>query len=126
MEEIKLWYATIHYDAPIVYIDLKEGTELGFPEINELTRHAEKLADQKPYFVLTHLHKNVNLTNEGKRVAAEAKTAPLHKGTALLVDSTMYMIAANFFNNFRKPEFPFKVFTEKQKAIDWLQSLSLN
>ena len=126
VESVKLLYASISYGAPIIYIELKEGIELGFPEINELTRAAESLSRKKPYVVLTNVPKNVNVTNEGRRASADPRTAPLHRGNAVIVENSMYQLAANFFSNFNKPIFPFKAFTDKQKAIDWLLTLPLN
>jgi hypothetical protein len=125
MKTVKLPYAVINYASPIVYIKFEKEVELGFPEIRELTHHAEEISDRTPYFVLSDVSEMVSVTNEGRKLAANAKEAPLHRGTAVLVKSTLYQLAANFFSNFAKPLFPFRAFTDKQEAADWLLKLPL-
>jgi hypothetical protein len=125
MEQIELEYVTIRYKAPIVYLTFKPGAELGFPEIEELTSYAEKLSANKPYLVLSDARAHVKVTPEGKKHSADAKYSRLQNGTAVIVKNTIYQLAANFFIGIQKPEFPFSVFTEEQKAIDWLLSLPL-
>ena len=92
---IDLEYVTIYYEAPVVYFIFKEEVELGFPEIRELTSCAEKLSGNKPYLVFSDVRLNVGVTSEGRRVAADVKEAPLHRGTAVLVNNNMFKIAVN-------------------------------
>ena len=125
-KSIELEYVTIHYDQPIIHLVFKEGAELGFPEMRELTSYAEKLSDNRPYMVLSDVRAKVSVTPEGKRIAADIKNAPLNRGSAVLVSNNMFKIAVNFFTDFKKPVFPYKAFTDKQKAITWLLQLPLN
>lgn len=126
METIELEYVKIHYAQPIVYLAFKEDAAIGFPEVRELTFYAEKLSGHKPYVVFSDCRVNMDVTREGRRLAAKAKEAPLHKGSAVLVKNTAYQLAANLFSEFDKPEFPYRVFTDKQKALDWLLQLPLS
>jgi hypothetical protein len=125
MKEVKLPYVNITYEDPIVYFIFIEGAELGFPEIRELTACAEKLSGNKPYLSFSDARVNLSVTNEGRRVAADLKNAPLVRGNAILLKNNMLKVAANFFYNFNKPLFPFRAFTDKEKAISWLLSLPL-
>jgi len=126
MSVIELSYVTIEYKAPIVYFSYKEGTELGFPEIRELISYAEKLSNGKPYVTFSDVRVNLNITEEGRRIVEDLNNMPLFRGTAALVKNSVYSFAANFMNNFSRKPYPFKVFTEKEKAINWLKSLSLD
>lgn len=119
-ETIELDYVTISYKEPVVYLVFKDGAELGFPQIRELTSHAEKLCGNKPYLVFSDTRAKVNVTPEGRKVSADSKEAPLHRGTAVLVKSSMIKIAINFFGGLQKPMYPFRAFTDKKEAIDWL------
>ena len=121
--EVELFYVTMRYERPIVHLVFKKDVELGFPEMRELTSYAEKLSDNKPYLVFSDVRANVKVTSEGRRVAADIKEAPLHRGNAVLVNSNMLKQAINFFSDFKKPVFPYRAFTDKQKAIDWLLEL---
>ena len=125
MNELKLSYASLRYEEPVVYITFKQGSELGFPEMKELVQYAEALSGFKNYFVFSNVGDHVTVTPEGRRFAFNAKNSPYQKGTAVLVKNNVVSIAANLYVGFQQPDFPYKVFTEKQKAIDWLLSLPL-
>lgn len=125
MTEVELPYVSVAFDAPIMFLHFKEEVELGFPEIKELTALAENLGNKKPYFVLTDVSKNVKLTNEGKKLAADYTKAPLLRGSAVIVNSSLVEIAANFIAGFQKTKYPLKVFTKKEDALSWLKSLPL-
>ncbi|HLP10537.1 MAG TPA: hypothetical protein VK177_01325 [Flavobacteriales bacterium] len=123
MNQVALPYADIVYEEPIVYFTFKENTELGFPEIRELIAVAEKLADYKPYFTLSDVRVNINITEEGKRVVDDIKNMPYFRGTAAIVKNNMYKYGANFMANFNRRNYPFRAFTNKEKAVEWLLSL---
>lgn len=126
MKEIILPYATITYEEPIVYFTYKEGTELGFPEIEELISLSEKLSGNRPYVTFSDVRVDINVTNEGKRVVADMNNMPLFRGTAVLVKNSSYKFAINFLGHFKnKQQYPFRAFTQKKKAIEWLLSLPL-
>ncbi|MEW6470029.1 MAG: hypothetical protein AB1458_13960 [Bacteroidota bacterium] len=120
MEKIDLGYATLHYQEPVVHIVFHDGAELGFPEVRQLTRCAEQLSGKKPYLVLSDARARVNVTYEGRKLAADVREAPLHRGSAILVWRSMYKVAINIFSDIRKPPYPFRAFTRKQEALDWL------
>jgi hypothetical protein len=123
MSTINLPYATLSYEEPIVNIVFKENVELGFLEVRELILSAEQLSERKPYFVLSEVPKNVKVTPIGRKMAADANEAPLNSGSAIVVSSTLVELAANFFQGIFKIDFPFKVFTDKEKAREWLLGL---
>jgi hypothetical protein len=110
---------------PIVYFTYKEDAELGFPEIRELIACAEKLSDYKPYVTFADARVNINVTNEGKRILADVKNMPLFRGTAALVNNNLYKHAANFLSYYDRPKYPFRAFTLKEEAVNWLLSLPL-
>lgn len=126
MDLVELSYVTIQYKEPIIYLTFKAGAELGFPEMQELVSHSEKLSNNKNYFVLSDAREIVGVTPEGKKYSSETKNSPLQKGTAVLVKNNFLKLAANFFFGVKVPEYPFQAFTEKQKAEEWLLSLPLD
>ena len=121
--DIELPYSNIYYEAPIIYIEYKKDAELGFGEIRQLISTAEKLSGGKPYVVLSDVRNGVNITPMGKKLAADPGTMPLHRGSAVLLRNNMQRLAANFFGS--KNPYPFKAFTDKQKAVEWLLTLPL-
>ncbi len=126
MKNVHLPYATLTYEAPIVSIEFKENIELGFLEIRELIHHAEELSGHQPYLTLSQVKKNVRVTPVGKQMAADRNEAPLNCGSAVLVNSVLIELATNFFHSVVKVEFPFKAFTDAEKAKEWLLSLDIH
>jgi hypothetical protein len=123
MKQIKSPYATISYKAPIVSYSFKKGVELGFPEMLELIAHAEALSNHKPYVVLSDMRRNVQVTPEGKRTVADKNKVPLTRGSAMLVKEPELKSTANFFSEKNNPAYPFRAFTSRRKAIEWLRKL---
>jgi len=125
VKEAEFSYARISYDAPIVYIEFKEGAELGFGEMREMIHYAEELSGHTPYVALSDVRVDVSVTPMGKKVASDPAAAPLCRGSAIVVKSKMLQAAANFYTVLNPSPHPFKAFTDKQAAIHWLSTLSL-
>jgi hypothetical protein len=123
MNAISLPYASLSYEDPIVIITFHPDVELGFIEIRELIHQAEKISGQKPYFVLSKAPANVRVSPIGKEIAADEDEAPLNKGSAIVVKNKFYQMAANFFQNLKKPKYPYKAFTDEEVAREWLMNL---
>lgn len=123
MERIELPYAFLHYEQPVVHIVFKDKVEIGYFEIRELTSCCERLSDHNPYYVLSDVRARVNVTPQGKRLSLDKSAAPLHMGTAILIDSGAMKIAVNFFGKVSKLPHPYKAFTDKEQALGWLKSV---
>jgi hypothetical protein len=123
MNRVDLQYARVHYEAPIVYIQFKDRAEIGYFEVQEMIKTAEQLSGYKPYVVLADSRKSVSVTPEGRRLSISSTAAPLHYGTAVLVPDKLVQAATFLFGKFAKIPFPYKAFTEQQKAESWLRSL---
>lgn len=126
MEEVKLPYATLYYNEPIVYTVFNENVELGFPEVRALIFHSEKLSGYKPYVAFSDARaENIRVTPQGRKAAAAPGHAPLSRGSALLVNSNVLKTALNLFDDIGGFHGAFKAFTDRQEAIDWLLKLPL-
>ncbi|MGZ3862965.1 MAG: DUF7793 family protein [Bacteroidia bacterium] len=123
MTEIDLPYAHLSYSDPIIYITYKKGAQLGFPEIIELISCSEKLSGGKLYVTLSDIREGVELTPEGKRYVSDPNKMPLFRGTAVLVSNNLYKIAVEFAAYFDKNIYPFRAFTSREKAVEWLSTI---
>ena len=123
---IELPYATILYEPPIVHIVFKTDIELGFPETRELIASAEKISHKRPYVIFADARVKVQVTREGRKVAANEKEAPYHKGSAILVENNMLALGLNFFSGLITPSYPYRAFTDRESAMEWLKKISEN
>jgi hypothetical protein len=126
MIKIELPYVSVSFESPIVYYSYKEGAQLGFPEMRELIATAEKLSWSRPYFTFSDVRVTMDVTREGKRYISDPNNLPYFRGAAVLVRGSMLSFAINFLSHFQKNKYPFKAFTDKNKAITWLGTLDLD
>ncbi|MDG1477675.1 MAG: hypothetical protein P8Q14_11050, partial [Vicingaceae bacterium] len=55
--------------------------------------------------------------------AKNEKITNIRKGQAIVVNSLHTKLLANFYMNFHKPKDPVKIFTDYNKAYDWIQDI---
>jgi len=68
--------------------------------------------------------KNVrSITKEARDYYTTDEAMNLADAAAVLATSMISMLIATFFLNFNKPPKPFKIFTSKEKAFEWLKGL---
>ncbi|MFL5763249.1 MAG: hypothetical protein ACJ77K_04845 [Bacteroidia bacterium] len=125
MSLINFPYCDVTYSQSVVILHFKEDAELEVKEIRQLIKAAEKLADSKPYLLLSDARVNVVITSEARKIAANPKEAPLLVANAVLVNNLGLSLTANFFMKFNKPHFPVKVFYNEAAAMEWLLKFKL-
>lgn len=123
MPVLILDFATLHYIHPIVVITFKRDTQLGFQEIRALIKGCEAVTGHKPYVVLSDIRAGVEVTPMGIKVAKDISEAPLHWGTAVLVNPKLIQLASNMLGSISTLPYPYKVFGERLAAIEWLKSV---
>lgn len=126
MNTALLPFASLEYHEPIVNLTLSDNVEIGFPEIQAITKKSEELSGFRPYFLLVNLGKNVRLTTEGKKTAINPTEHPLRRGSAVMVKSEAEEKSAGFFTEAPNRLAPRRSFTDRSEAIKWLLSLPLN
>lgn len=65
-----------------------------------------------------------SISREAREYYANERTSGIQRGTALLVESKVTRVMANFFMGLNKPAAPTRMFTDSEKAISWLLELN--
>jgi len=73
----------------------------------------------EPMPVLLKARKMRKLSKEVRDYVAENAE---YEVLALLIESPLSKIAANLFLKFNKPQYPTRIFTDEEKAMEWLKS----
>jgi len=123
MKNIALPYAVMHHEDPIISIVFKGKAQLGFFEMKEILRKAEKLSQGKPYFTLCYVPDIMNVTPMGRKIALECIETPLNKATAVIVKKEIVTRTANFFYKMKRSDVHIRVFTDGEEARAWLIKL---
>ena len=64
------------------------------------------------------------ISKEARDYFANERTASIQRATALLVRSPVSRVIGNFFMGLNRPISPTRLFTDPQKAIQWLHTFS--
>jgi hypothetical protein len=106
----------------IVTIEIKPGAELDVKEIKELHEQVWETAGKKKYGLLIESGFGSTITPDARAFAASEEKLTLRRiAKAFVVDNLAHKLVGNFYINFNKPVTPTKLFTDKKKAIEWLQ-----
>jgi len=77
--------------------------------------------DNKSRPVLQDIRNVRGATREARLYFASGEVASITKAAAVFVDSPVTGVLGSFFMGLNKPEYPIKIFTDREKAIDWLR-----
>jgi hypothetical protein len=122
MNEIDLAYATVHYQAPVVFSVFREGIQLDEWHVRELLETASKLSNNKPYLLLSDVPGFLSISSGARAIASSKAESPQIVANAVLINNLAIKLVANFFARYNQPHFAFKVFTDRKKAMDWLMT----
>ena len=65
-----------------------------------------------------------SISRDARMYYANERTASIQRATALLVDSPVSRVIANFFMGLNRPLSPSRMFTDRTQAIKWLETFS--
>ena len=72
--------------------------------------------------VLIDMSQVTEIRKEARDYFANERTASVQRATALLITSPVGRVIGNFFMGLNKPVSPTRLFTDPQKAIQWLHT----
>ena len=80
--------------------------------------------NRKKTRVLIDMTSITEISKEARDYFANERTASIQRATALLIGSPVSRVIGNFFMGLNKPVSPTRLFTDPQKAIQWLHTFS--
>ena len=72
--------------------------------------------------VLIDMTSVTEISKEARDYFANERTGSIQRATALLIRSPVSRVIGNFFMGLNKPIYPTMLFTDPQKAIEWLHT----
>ncbi len=106
----------------IMYVLFKENCVLDVSLQIRLFEAYDKITQGKliPYLFLAD--DGVIVTKEARENSIELEEKTPRSASAIVVTSLAYKLIANFYLQFNKPKKPYKVFSTKEAAIEWLSN----
>ena len=104
----------------VLYIVFKEGADVCIDCMKESKKARLLLQNNQKMKILVDSRGLFNITKEARDYAAEDRHADLSIAMALVSDSLPTKLMMNFFIKFNRPKTPTKMFTDVDKALEWL------
>ncbi len=89
--------------------------------INSAIKQRIAITKDKSYPMFADIRKIKSFTREARQRLAQKDSGYGTKAAAILIDSKIQEVLYNFFNTIYKAPSPAKMFTNREKAIEWLQ-----
>lgn len=106
----------------ILFSRFKEGVEVDLEKMKVVVKMREKISGGEKQYWLYDITNVKNITKEARDYADSHGQNYLHAVT-VLVNSHITKFIFNTYTKLKKPIMPFHVFTNKEKALVWLQRL---
>lgn len=102
-------------------IIVKEGEFIDSNDINLMKKINLQLSDNRPYVLLVDSKEFSSISKDARELSASKEMAKVTYAKALLVHSLAHKLVGNFYINVNKPFIKTKIFTDRQKALNWLE-----
>lgn len=104
----------------IMHIHVKIDMDFNIQHSIDIVEARTKLANGKSFPMLYTLTKFVIPSNEVSQYLASEDRSKLVLADAFVINSLPQRLIGNFYMKFKNPVRPTKIFTDKEKAINWL------
>ncbi|MBL7902705.1 MAG: hypothetical protein JNK73_11975 [Bacteroidia bacterium] len=97
------------------------GESIEVEDFRELKQANIELMGQKPYTVLVTAEELTSFTREAREYVASKEYVGITIAKALLISGLGQRIIGNFYMKVNKPNIKTKLFSDRDKAIEWLR-----
>ena len=116
--------ATIRFEDGILCVTFREGARVTLEDAMEsLAAYWSLVGSPKRVPVLVDMRRIASMSDDARRYFSGAETEAGSMGAALVIDSPISKVIANFMIAVNKPPFPTRMFTDPAEALDWLRAL---
>ena len=110
----------IYINDGIVYVDFLAEYVI-FEIIEEGIKARLEITKDKSYPMLSDIRKVKSLSREARQRISQKDSGSGTSAAAILTSSKIHEVICNFFYAIYKAPAPSKMFTNREKAIEWLQ-----
>lgn len=104
----------------IIHVHIKDNVVYGLEEQHENLYACIDLVNGVKHPFMYTQGEYVTITKESRENSEKiSKISPMYP-IAIIVQNLAYKLVAEFFLKFHKPKIPMKIFSNEEKAIEWL------
>ncbi|HET6226346.1 MAG TPA: hypothetical protein VFF27_08710 [Bacteroidia bacterium] len=125
MKTIQTKVAVISYNAieRIVIMRILDGAEIELENAHQNQEAVKQLTNNEKHLLIVDARSvDVYVSKEARAYSAEFKQNDPCIAKAFIINSTANRLIGNFYINFNKPKVPTKLFSNEEKAVEWLKS----
>lgn len=100
---------------------IQEGVIIDVEDVKKMKEANMELSAGKPYCVLVRSGVMAQITKEAKELSASKEFQQRTIAKALWIESTAHRIVGNLYLRWNKPAIKTQIFSDKQKAVEWLR-----
>lgn len=116
-------FAILDLQDDVLYVKMKEGINLGQPEMEELLKQAVEFTSPNNYFAVIDTTSPYDSSLEARNFYAESEYSKYRYADAFIVNSLPMRLLVNFFITFNRPKIPSKMFNNAESAYEWIHTL---
>lgn len=105
----------------IISVRIFDDADIELEDAVENLEAIHKIANGEKYCLLVDARVTVRVSPEARVHSAAANNHKNLIARAIIVNSLANKLVGNFLINYNKPNAPTKLFSEEQKALDWLK-----
>ena len=105
----------------ILFLKYEHGIVLNKEIALSLVKERIRITDQKTYPVFIDIRDMKYTTREAREELSKGDGIKYVSASAFLINSEIIRILGDYFIRFNKPAIPVKLFTNEQKALQWLK-----
>ena len=106
-------------DDGIVHIDMLPNAEISLKDADEFLNEIENVSDGKKYPLIIDANSITSVERNARKLFSETTIV---SAVALVVSTPLGKIIGNFFLGLNKTDLPFKLFSSKTEAFEWLEA----
>lgn len=114
-------FAEIWFESGIVHIVYKAGCVLNITNIKPIVQDRIKVSNGKVSPILIDLRNLVTSDNATRAYLATPEAEKYLNSGAMLITNEIQKLLMNLYLKIDVPKLPAKVFTNKEKALEWLE-----
>lgn len=108
------------YDNGIMNVIFADNGYIDLKDITEVMSWMEEVARGRMFVNLMEGAYNTDLAPEVREFSASSHQNKYTIADAMIISSDAHKLVSNFYIKFNKPVKPTKIFTDRNKAIEWL------
>ena len=114
-------YAEMWFEDGLVYTVFKRDTVITAQAAETIIEDRKKISNEKVSPIFIDLRNMVSTENAARSYMASKKAQQYLSAGALLINNEIHRLLMNLWLKIDKPSIPTKGFTDKAKALQWLE-----